>query len=59
MKFYHFPQEYISNEKGAETKLSKSQQINAINFKNVQEIVHVPNPWILKEKILEHVIWRT
>ena len=37
MKLHYFPQDYISNGRGAETKLSKSQQINAINVKIVQD----------------------
>ena len=41
MELHHFPQDYISSRMGAEAKLSKSQQINAINVKNVQDMVHV------------------
>ena len=44
MELHHFLQDYISSGSGAETKLSKSQQINAINVKNVQDMVHVPSP---------------
>ena len=35
-----------------ETKLSKYQQIDVVNIKNVQNMVHVPSPWILKGKKL-------
>ena len=44
MGLHHFPQDYISNEKGAKTKLSKYQQINVVSVKNVQELIHVPSP---------------
>ena len=57
-RLHDLPQNYSSNGRGAETKLSKLQQIDAINVKNDQNIIHVPSPWILKRKIWEHVVWR-
>ena len=33
MELYHLPQDYTSSERRAETKLSKLQQIDAINVK--------------------------
>ena len=35
---------YISSRRGVETKLSKSQQIDTINVKNVQDMNHMPSP---------------
>ena len=32
MELHYFPQDYITSGRGAKTKLSKSQQINAINL---------------------------
>ena len=49
---HHLPQDYTSSRRGAETKLSKLQQIDAINIKNVQDMIYVPSPWILKGKKL-------
>ena len=57
-RLHDLPQNYTSSGRGAETKLSKLQQINAINIKNDQEMIHVPSPRILKGKIWEHVVWR-
>ena len=57
MELHHLPQDYTSSGRRAETKLSKSQQIDAINVKNVQDMIHVPSPWILKGKNWEHVVW--
>ena len=42
----------ISSGRGDETKLSKFQQIDAKNVKNIQDVIHVPSPWILKGKKL-------
>ena len=41
MELHHLFQDYISNGRGAETKLFKLQQIDAINVKNVQDVIHV------------------
>ena len=41
MELHHLPLDCISSERGAKTKLSKSQQIDAINVKNVQDMIHV------------------
>ena len=57
-RLHDLPQNYTSNGRGVETKLSKLQQINAINIKNDQDMIHVPSPRILKGKIWEHVVWR-
>ena len=57
-RLHDLPQNCTSSGRGAETKLSKLQQIDAINVKNDQHMIHVPSPWILKGKIWEHVIWR-
>ena len=57
-RLHDLPQDYTSSGKEAETKLSKLQQIDAINVKNDQDMIHVPSPWILKGKIWEHVVWR-
>ena len=57
-RLHNLPQNYTSSGRGVETKLSKLQQINAINIKNNQDMIHVPSPWILKGKIWEHVVWR-
>ena len=35
MELHHFTQDYTSSKRGAETKLSKLQQIDAINVENV------------------------
>ena len=48
MEFYYLPQNCTSSGKGAETKLFKFQQINAKNVKKIQDVIHVPSPWILK-----------
>ena len=58
MELHHLPQDCTSNGKGAETKLSKPQKIDAINVKNVQDMIHVPSLRILKGKDWEHVVWR-
>ena len=39
MGLHHLPQDCTSNRKGAETKSSKPQQIDAINVKNVQDMI--------------------
>ena len=57
-RLHDLPQNCSSSGRGAETKLSKLQQIDAINVKNDQNMIHVPSPWILKRKIWEHVVWR-
>ena len=44
---HHLPQDCISNGRRVKTKL---QQIDTINVKNVQDMIHVPSPWILKGK---------
>ena len=44
IELHHLPQDYTSNGRGAETKLSKSRQIDAINVNNIQDMVHVPSP---------------
>ena len=41
---HHLPQDCTSNKRGAGTKLSKLKQVDAINFKNVQDMIHVPSP---------------
>ena len=41
---HHLPQNCTSSERGTKTKLSKLQQIDAINVKNVQDVIHVPSP---------------
>ena len=43
MELHHLPQDCTLNGRGAETKLSKLQQIDAINVKNVQDMIHVPS----------------
>ena len=58
MRFHHLPQDCTSSGRGAETKSSKLQQIDAINVKNVQDVIHVPSPWIIKGKNWEHVVWK-
>ena len=58
MELHHLPQDCTSSGKGAETKLSKPQKIDAINVKNVQDMIHVPSLRILKGKDWEHVVWR-
>ena len=50
MEIHHLPQDCTFNGMGAETKLSKPQQIDVINVENVQDMIHVPSPWILKGK---------
>ena len=57
-RLHDLPQNCTSNGRGVETKLSKLQQIDAINVKNDQDIIRVPSPRILKGKIWEHVVWR-
>ena len=57
-RLHDLPQNCTSSGRGAETKLSKLQQIDAINVKKDQDMIHVPSPWILKGKIWEHVVWR-
>ena len=49
---HHLPQDCTSSQKGAETKLSKLQQIDAISVKNIQDMIHAPSPLILKGKKL-------
>ena len=44
IEFHHLPQDCISNEREAETKLFKLQQIDVKNAKNVQDVIHVPSP---------------
>ena len=44
IELHHLPQDYTSSGRRAETKLSKPQQIDAINVKNVQDMIHVPSP---------------
>ena len=58
MELHHLPQDCTSSGKGAEIKLSKPQKIDAINVKNVQDMIHVPSLRILKGKDWEHVVWR-
>ena len=41
---HHLSQEYTSSGRGAETKSSKLQQIDDINVKNIQDVIHVPSP---------------
>ena len=52
MEFHYLPQNCTSSGREAETKLFKFQQIDAKNVKNVQDVIHVPSPWILKGKKL-------
>ena len=52
---HHLPQDCTFSERGVETKL---QQIGDINVKNIQDMIHVPSPWILKGKNWEHMVWR-
>ena len=56
-RLHDLPQNCTSSRREAETKLSKFQQIDAINIKNDQDVIHVPSPWILKGKNLEHMVW--
>ena len=44
MELHHLSQDCTSSGRGAETKLSKLQQIDVINVKNVQDVIHVPSP---------------
>ena len=39
MELHHLPQDYTSSERRVETKLSKPQQIDVINDKNVQDMI--------------------
>ena len=39
MEFHYRPQNCTSNERGAETKLFKFQQIDAKNVKNIQDVI--------------------
>ena len=48
MELRHPFQDCTSSGRGVETKLFKLQQIDAINVKNVQDVIHVPNSWILQ-----------
>ena len=48
MELHHLFQDCTSSERGAETKLFKLQQIDVINIKNIQNVIHVPSPWILQ-----------
>ena len=48
MEFHYLHQNYTSSERGAKTKLFKFQQIDVKNVKNIQDVIHVPIPWILK-----------
>ena len=41
---HHLPQDCTSSRREAETKLSKLKQADAINVKNVQDMIHVPSP---------------
>ena len=52
MELHHLFQDYTSSGRGAKTKLFKLQQIDAINIKNVQDVIHVPSLCILKGKKL-------
>ena len=53
MELHHLPQYNTFSGRGAETKLSKLQQIDA---KNVQDMIHVPSPLIIKGKNWEHAV---
>ena len=44
MKFHYLPQNCTSSGRRAETKLSKFQQIDAKNVKNIQDVIHAPSP---------------
>ena len=44
MEFHYLPQNCISSERGAKTKVFKFQQIDAKNVKNIQDVIHVPSP---------------
>ena len=57
-RVHHLSQDCTSSGRGAKIKLSKLQQIDAINVKNIQDVIHVPSPWILKGKIWEYMVWR-
>ena len=52
MELHYLFQDCTSNGRGVETKLFKLQQIDVINVKNVQDVIHVPSTWILKGKKL-------
>ena len=43
MELHHLPQDCAFSGKGAEAKLSKPQQIDVINVKNVQDVIHMPS----------------
>ena len=43
MELHHLPQDCTSSGRGTKTKLSKLQQMDAKNLKNVQDVIHVPS----------------
>ena len=43
IEFHYLPENYTFSGRGVETKLSKLKQVDAINVKNVQDMIHVLN----------------